>query len=55
MTYHSFTNNPSADAIDVQLHYDRLSGTAYACSTVFDGCCRRAIQVLRLQRRGLAW
>ncbi|MHC2485075.1 hypothetical protein ACVIKP_006930 [Rhizobium leguminosarum] len=37
MTYHSVTNNPSGDAIDVQLHYDRLSGTAYACSTVFDG------------------
>ena len=37
MTYHSPTNKPSRDAIDVQLHYDRLSGTAYACSTVFDG------------------
>ncbi len=37
MTYPSFSNNPSGDAIYVQLHYDHLSGTAHAWSTVFDG------------------
>ena len=36
MTY-SFSSNPPGGAIDVQLHYDHLSRTAHACSTVFDG------------------
>ncbi|WP_172746219.1 hypothetical protein [Neorhizobium sp. T7_12] len=38
MTNPSFSNNnPTGGAIHVQLHYDHLSGTAHAWSTVFDG------------------
>lgn len=37
MTYPPFSENPSGDIISVQLHYDHLSRTAHAWSSVFDG------------------
>ena len=33
----SFASTDSASPIDVQLHYDHVSRTAYVCSSVFDG------------------
>ena len=37
MTYYPHLRRPSVEAIDVQLHYDHMSGTAYACSPIFQG------------------
>lgn len=37
MTYYPYPCHRSVETIDVQLHYDHMSGTAYACSPIFRG------------------